>query len=139
MFSFQHALGVAMLDGAIELAAVCQEAADDPRYVDARSKVNVTIDAEAERDFGMGVPTTVTVTTRDGRRLSRERMAARGAPGEPLERQEFDAIFRRYAAGTMSGEALDRTLAAVWSIDEMDDVALLMERLTAAGRVSAGR
>jgi 2-methylcitrate dehydratase PrpD len=132
MFSFQHALGVAMLDRAVELAAVREEAATDPRYVAAREKVSVTIDDKAERDFGMGVPTTVTVTTRDGRELRRERMAARGAPDEPLERGEFDAMFRRYAAGTMSDDDLEDTLASLWSIDQMADVGTLMMRLTAA-------
>lgn len=133
MFSFQHALGVAMLDGAIELTAVRHEAADDPRYMEAREKVGVTIDAQAERDFGMGVPTTVTVTTTGGMELSRERMTSRGAPDEPLEREEFDAIFHRYAAGTMSDADLEGTLQSLWAIDEMDDVASLMARLTAAG------
>jgi 2-methylcitrate dehydratase PrpD len=137
MFSIQHAVGAAMLDGAIELTAVDEKAADDPRYVAARAKVSVVIDESAARDFQMGVPTTVTVTTTDGRRLVRERMNARGAPDEPLDRQELDAIFRRYASGTLSESALDDLLGTIWTIEDLDDVASLADTLTNAGTLAA--
>jgi 2-methylcitrate dehydratase PrpD len=136
MFSIQHAVGAAMLDRAIELAAVREEAATDPRYEAARSKVSVVIDEGAARDFQMGVPTTVTVTTTDGRRLVRERMNARGAPDEPVERQELDTIFRRYAAGTLREQELEDLLGTLWSIEDLDDVASLADTLTNAGTLA---
>jgi 2-methylcitrate dehydratase PrpD len=137
MFSIQHAVGAAMVDGAIELAAVREEAATDPRYVEARSKVSVAIDDAEARDFQMGVPTRVTVSTTDGRRLVRERLNARGAPDEPLDRQEIDAIFRRYAAGTLSEPQLEELLETIWAMEELDDVARVTDMLTGAGTITA--
>lgn len=135
-FSLQHAVGAALADGAIELGAVREEAARDPRYVAARSKVSVVIDGDEAIDFQMGVPTKVTVTTTDGRRLVRERLRARGAPDEPLDREELDAIFRRYAASTLPEPQLEELLATLWAIEEVDDVSNLVDVLTDAGTIA---
>jgi 2-methylcitrate dehydratase PrpD len=135
MFSIQHAVGAAMLDGAIELAAVREEAADDPRYVAARSKVSVVIDDSEAPDFQMGVPTTLTVRTTDGRRLVGRRVTARGAPDEPLDRLELDSIFRRYGAGTLPEDELEDLLGTLWTIEELDNVAAIGDVLTKAGTV----
>jgi 2-methylcitrate dehydratase PrpD len=137
MFSIQHAVGAAMVDGAIELAAVRQQAADDPRYVEARSKVSVIIDEKEARDFQMGVPTRVTVRTTDGRRLVRERLNARGAPDERLDRAEVDTIFRRYAAGTLPEVQLEELLGVLRALEDVDDVSRITDVLSAAGTLTA--
>lgn len=137
MFSLQHSVGAALVDGAIELGAVREEAAVDPRYVAARAKVSVVIDESQAVDFQMGVPTKVTVTTTDGRQLVRERLAARGAPDEPLGREEIDVIFRRYAGGTLAGPALEDLLRTVRTLERLDDVSALTDVLTGAGTLAA--
>lgn len=128
-FSFQHALGVAMRKGRIDLADVEIEAATDPGYRDARGKVSVVIDESLPFSVALADPTSVAVTTKDGRTLSRQRTSAKGSPDDPLSQQELSDLYRQFARGGMEPPAVERSLELIWNLEELDDVGELIDAL----------
>ena len=73
---------------------------------------------------------TVIVRTTDGRVFERERLTARGSPDEPLTDEQFSELYRAFVGTTVSPDTRERTLKLIWSLEELDDVAELMEALT---------
>jgi len=137
-FSFQHTLGAAALDGALGLEHVAIEAADDPRYVEARKKVSVSVDESLPFSVALAVPTTVVVRARDGRVFERERSTAKGSPEEPLDPEQITELYRSFVGTAVEPQESDAILDTIRSLDELDDVAELMHALTFVGGKSAG-
>ncbi|MBS1843131.1 MAG: MmgE/PrpD family protein [Actinobacteria bacterium] len=136
-FSFQHALGVAMLRGSVGLADLLPEAADDPEIERARQKVHVTIDESIPFNVSLAEPTKVTVKTRDGREIERELLLARGSPDQPLSKPEHEELYRRFATGPLSEAVVEDTMATIFSLETVDDIAELTEQLTYPDRRTA--
>lgn len=129
-FSFQHTLGAAAIDRGLGLEHVALEAATNPRFVEARQKVEVFIDESVPFSVSLAEPMTVVVRTTDGRVFERERLTARGSPDEPLTDEQFSELYRAFVGTKVSPDARELTLKLIWSLEDLDDVAELMEALT---------
>jgi 2-methylcitrate dehydratase PrpD len=136
-FSFQHALGVAMLRGSVGLADLLPAAADDPEIERARQKVHVTIDDSIPFSVSLAEPTKVTVKTNDGREIERELLLARGSPDQPLTTPEYEDLYRRFATGPLSEAAVEDTMETIFSLEKVADIAELTDKLTYPDRRTA--
>lgn len=135
-FSFQHALGLAMLNGKLKVTDFLAETAQDARLAEAMKKVRVTIvrpdgPGAAEPVRYMSRPTTVNILTRDGRSFGQERKAVFGSPEDPMRREDFAKVFTQYAADHISAERLESTMASVWALETVPDVSVLLRALAA--------
>jgi 2-methylcitrate dehydratase PrpD len=129
-FSFQHALGVAMLTGTMALDSVLPSALENVEFAKARATIGVAIDRELSFSVAMREPTSVTVKAADGREFVRTKGAVKGSPEDPLSREEFSELYRRFASAALSGPQVERTLEIIWSLDELSDIGELTRALT---------
>lgn len=128
-FSFQHALGVAMLRGFVGLDDLLPSAVDDPEIERARRKVSVVIDDSIPFSVSLAEPTIVTVRATDGREFRREMLLARGSPDQPLTRSEYEDLFLRFASGPLTETIAKETMDTIFALEDVPDVAELTEGL----------
>jgi 2-methylcitrate dehydratase len=98
----------------------------DERIRSQLHKVEVVADPEIERDFPRLQRVHVTITTTDGRQLTRELDYPKGDPRNPLTDAEIEAKFVALADPVMTAAAQQRLIRAVWSLDRQDSVVNVM-------------
>jgi len=129
-FSFQHSLAVAMLNGSLKLEAFFMDVVDDPRIEAARRKVTVRIDRNIRYSVSLSEPTTVSVRTKGGKSYTKEKLSCLGSPSEPLSWEQFNQLYRHYAATRLSHPLVEQTMEMLWGLERLDNVAELMKILT---------
>ncbi|MGE0715776.1 MAG: MmgE/PrpD family protein [Alphaproteobacteria bacterium] len=125
--SAQHAVAVALLDGAAGVREFADERVAAADVLALRSKVTV-------RD-APGIPVEgarLEVTLESGRTIVETVAAARGSAARPLSDDELEAKFRTLAAHGCPGFDPAPLIAALWSIEDAPDAAAVA-RLAAYG------
>jgi 2-methylcitrate dehydratase len=102
----------------------------DPRILAFMQKITVTDDPILTARGGGAVPTRVTATLVDGQRISREVDYAPGFAKRPMNRAEAERKFRANAGKRWPQERTDAILQALWALDRVDDLALLLGKLS---------
>jgi len=118
-FSFHHALSSILLDQDVNFQHIAPEKVEDPRFIEARKKVEVKNHPEWVPQYGMDTPARIDVQLRDGRIFSRERMYAIGAPNEPLSMGQFKALFLKFTRGALPEDKLGWTADALGSLENL--------------------
>ncbi len=129
-FSYQHALGAMMLDGRINIANSCAEAAAEQRYVEARAKVKTIVHPDFSEHLCFADPSQVDVILKDGKRLSKTRSVLKGAPAQPLSDAEFKDLYRNFCDGILADSLVDKTMEMIWNLESLSNVDELMNVLT---------
>ena len=123
--SLQHLLAVMLLDGTMTFAAAHDyKRANDPKVGKMRERIRAIADP--------GIPAPVRgwrcvmeVTLKDGRKLTRQTMAAKGSPDNPLDRSEV-AEKALDLMGPVIGKVRGRALiAALYDIEQVNDARTL--------------
>lgn len=128
-FSFQHVLAAAMMDKDVNLGHFTPERVDDAELNNARIKVKVIV----HYDWPSGTmesPAVIDLILKDGTRLSRERQYAIGAPKEPLSKEQFEQLYRKFTQGILDEEQINQTADQILNLEELDNVKTLMNVLT---------
>jgi 2-methylcitrate dehydratase PrpD len=128
-FSYQHILASAMLDGDVNFDHINNDILGNPRYQEARSKVEVIVHSDWSNQY-MGSPAILTVKTKGGREFSGERRYPIGSPKEPLGMQEFKGLYSKFTKGILSQEKMERTAEAILNLEKLNEVQELMDTLT---------
>lgn len=128
-FSYQHILGSAMLDGDVNFSHIESDILVNPRYKEARSKVEVIVHPDWSTLY-MAEPALVTVKTKDGREFSGERRYPIGSPKEPLAMEQFGELYSKFTRGILSEEQIEKTAEALLNLEKLNDVEELMDILT---------
>jgi len=91
-----------------------------PRVAALRDRVTMQLDAEVDQAYPQRWIGKVTVTTRDGRRLSARVDEPKGDPGNTLTRPELEDKARRLAAYGKGAtpEEMEALIARVWAVAE---------------------
>ena len=118
-FSFHHALSSILLDQDVNFKHIALERIDDPKFIEARKKVEVTNHPEWIPRYGMDTPARIDVQLRDGRIFSRERMHAIGAPEEPLSMERFKGLFLKFTRGALPEDKVAWTADALGSLENL--------------------
>lgn len=122
-FSLPHIIASVISGESMSVDTFTEAKVQDPALRAQRDKVVMTV----HDDWGkaqLGEMNTLTVTTRDGRTLTRECRTARGDPSDPLTREELKARFLRTAGPLMPPGAAQ---AALDQLDRLETLASLDE------------
>lgn len=119
-FSFQHSHGVAMIDKDVNFSHISDEARLNPRYREARGKVEVVFHPEWVSAYAMGTPARLEVRLKDGRQFSREKNHVIGSPAEPLTMEQFKALFVKFTRDVLPESELRWTVDALASLERLD-------------------
>ena len=93
-------------------------------------KITVKEDPELTAVGKQGVPTRITVTLDDGRRVVRQVNDIPGFPGRPMLRADIERKFRGNVGKRLPEERVTSVLKELWDLDVATDIAKLMGRLS---------
>ena len=123
--SLQHLLAVMLLDGTMTFAAAHDyKRANDPKVRKMRERIRAIADPSIPAPV-RGWRCVMEVTLKDGRKLTRQTMAAKGSPDNPLDRNEV-AEKALDLMGPVIGKARGQAfIAALYDIGRVKDVRTL--------------
>ena len=119
----------AMFDGDITNESFGPEKFRDPAVLAFMQKIKVAEDPALTARGGTAVPTRVTATLADGRRVSREVDHAPGFAERPMTRAEVERKFRGNVGQRWSSEQTAANLAALWALEQTDSVSAMLGKL----------
>ncbi|MDY6906642.1 MAG: MmgE/PrpD family protein [Chloroflexota bacterium] len=125
-FSMQYCMAIALIDGMVGLQQFTDEKVLDPRAQGLLSRVSFAHPQGLSGAEILGTPERVTVRLRDGTELSHEVLVAKGDPPNPMSDEEVAAKYRDCASSYLSTGDVQRSLELVSSLEEVEDVAVLM-------------
>ena len=128
-FSFQHLLGAAMLDGDVNFENVDADILLDPRYKEARSKIEVIIHPDRSPVL-VQAPAEVIIRKKDGKMFSGQRMFTIGSLQEPLSVEQYIELYSKFTKGILSNEQIEKSVEAILNLEQLNDVIGLMDLLT---------
>ncbi len=123
--STPYCLGVALVTGEVRGEAFSPRWLDDPGVRAVMSRVEMTVDAEADAAFPSRRGAVVEVETTSGGRLAKRCPTRKGDPDNPLSEDELAEKFRQAVTPVIGGEVGRALLAALGEIDRLDDMAEL--------------
>jgi len=132
-FSLHQSLGSLLADGKIDLPYVypfTDTGAVDKRYKEAQKKVNVVerTDWTGGRSAPWSLP--VTVTMKDGRKLTKAVDNIKGGPGNPLSKEELLTRYTALVKGFLSPKQIERSINLVSNLEKLEHVSELVRLAT---------
>ena len=127
-FSYQHSMAVGLVDGAAFPAQYTDARVADPEITRLRDRITATVDDAQEEGSGE-----VSVVLKDGRELTEVVDHATGTPENPLSDAQLEDKFRALAARVLSETQVERALARLWALEELESVGELFPLLRAGG------
>ena len=118
--SVQHAVAAALVTGQAGVEQFTDACVRDPQVVALRSKVEVQRD-----DAFSTIAAAVEITTADGTVHKMSQAAARGSDVNPLSDADLEQKLRTTAAAWDPRYDASPLIAAIWALDQRDDVAAL--------------
>ncbi|MBT2300759.1 MmgE/PrpD family protein [Variovorax paradoxus] len=127
-----YGIAVIAYDGVAFVAQYGEDRLAEPRLLDFIGRVHAHVDDEIE---SMGAAfrhaARVQVTTRDGRSFSHEILNRRGSPENPMTPADVEYKFRNVVASCLSPAHIDRVIALVDRLEQLDDTGELIALLAA--------
>jgi 2-methylcitrate dehydratase PrpD len=131
-FSIDYVLAAMLLDGRVDLDSFSDEYCNSPRMRASIGKVQVNSHHEWPDDATHRRKSPVTITMKDGRKLTKQVDKVRGSPGNPMTRDELLGKYRGCASRVLDGERMERSIAALENLEKVATVRELMDILTTA-------
>ena len=116
----------AMFDGDINNESFSEQKFRDPAVLAFMQKIKVAEDPALTARTGGAVPTRVTATLSDGKRITREADHAPGFAARPMNRSEVERKFRGNVGGRWPKEQTEANLKALWAFDRTNDLGALL-------------
>jgi len=104
----------------------------DPAIRSLLNKIAVVADPEIDKVFPALQRVVVTITTTDGRELSKQLDYPKGDPRNPLTDEEVEKKFEGLAGPVMTPKARRRAIAAIWALEEQSSITRLMQLFRAS-------
>jgi 2-methylcitrate dehydratase PrpD len=127
-----YGMAVIAFDGVAFVAQYAQDRLAEPRLLDFIGRIEAHVDPEIQ---AMGPAyrhaARVAVTLRNGQRLTHEILHRRGSPENPLSPQDVEYKFRHVVESCLSKGDIDRVLALVDRLEQLDDLSGLISILAA--------
>ena len=120
-----------MAEGRVTPLEFTEEKLWDKRLRAQMAKVKVVANDEFEKAFPEKQCARVTITTTDGRKLTHQLDVPKGDPRDPMTIDDLRVKFDALAGPVMSEGRRNELKAAIFAVEETDDVGALM-RLTIA-------
>jgi len=132
--SFQHAMAVALVDGACFPAQFTNEHVLDPVVAELRRKIQVEGDASMAQDG-----CELTMTLADGSTYAQRVEHATGSPANPVTDAQLDEKFRVLAGTVLPKARVGRLLAALWQLEHVDDVGEIIKLCRIPAHIARAR
>jgi 2-methylcitrate dehydratase PrpD len=132
-FSLDYVLAAMLLDGRVDLDSFSDAYCNAPRMRAALDKVQITTHAEWGDDAASRRKAPVTITMKDGRKLTKMVEKVRGSPGNPLTRDELLAKYRDCASRVLKGDGdkrMEQSITALENLETLATAAQLIDTLT---------
>ena len=129
-FSIDYVLAAMLLDGRVDLDSFSDEYCSSARMRAALDKVQVNAHPEWPNDEAARRKSPVTITMKDGRKLTKLVEKVRGSPGNPMTRNELLDKYHGCASRVLSGERVERSIAALENLEKVATVREMMDVLT---------
>ena len=129
-FSLDYVLAAMLLDRRVDLDSFTDAYCTAPRMRQALEKVQVNAHPEWPADDTSRRRSPVTIRMQDGRTFTRTVDKVRGSPGNPMTRDELLDKYRGCASRVLTGERLERSIAALEDLDRLPAATELMDALT---------
>ena len=113
-----------------EIKGVIDEKARDPKIVEMMKKVRMEADPALSPDGYTGAATVVSLRLKDGTILSQRVDQPKGAPENPVMREELLNKFRNCASTCLNEDSIERIVDKIIKIEQLDTIKPLMEELT---------
>ena len=120
----------AMFDGDITNESFAPQKFRDPAVLALMQKIKVAEDPALTARTGGAVPTRVTATLIDGRRISREVDYAPGFAERPMSKSDVERKFRGNVGKRWSEKRTDGVLKALWALEQTTNLSLLLSKLS---------
>lgn len=120
----------AMFDGNITNESFAPQKFRDPSVLAFMQKIKVVEDPVLTARTGAAVPTRVTATLTDGRKISREVDHAPGFAERPMSRIDVERKFQGNVGKRWSKKRTDEVLKSLWSLDQTKDLHFLLSKLS---------
>jgi len=130
-FSLDYVLAAMLLDGRVDLDSFSDAYCNAPRMRESLAKVEINRHPEWPDDTASRRKSPVTITLKDGRKLSKSVDKVRGSPGNPMTRDELLAKYHGCASRVLSAERLERSIVALENLEKLPAARELMDTLTA--------
>jgi 2-methylcitrate dehydratase len=128
--SLPYVTARAMFDGDITNESFAPHKFREPNVLAFMRKIKVHEDPVLTARTGGAVPTRVTATLTDGRRISHEADHAPGFAGRPMNRAEVERKFRGNVGKRWEKDRTDGVLEALWNLEQRSDLAALLGQLS---------
>jgi 2-methylcitrate dehydratase len=130
--SLPYMIARAMFDGDITPESFSQAKFRDEAVLAFMQKIKVSEDPALTARGGGAVPTRVTATLADGRRITREVDHAPGFAARPMTRSDVERKFRGNIGDRWPKEKTEANLKALWAIEQAGDVTGLLGNFVVA-------
>jgi 2-methylcitrate dehydratase PrpD len=130
-FSLDYVLAAMLLDARVDLDSFSDGYCNAPRMRASLDKVQINTHPEWGDDQASRRKSPVTITMKDGRKLTKMVEKVRGSPGNPMTRDELVAKYHGCASRVLKGERLERSIIALENLEKLASVGELMDTLTA--------
>jgi 2-methylcitrate dehydratase len=124
--SLPYMIARAMFDGDITPESFSEKKFRDPAILAFMQKIKVAEDPALTARAGGAVPTRVTATLADGKRITREVDHAPGFAARPMTRGDVERKFRGNVGARWPKEQTEANLNALWAIDQVSDLTALL-------------
>ena len=124
--SLPYMIARAMFDGDITAESFTEAKFRDGAVLAFMQKIKVSEDPALTARTGGAVPTRITATLADGKRITREVDHAPGFAARPMTRDDVERKFRGNVGARWSKQQTDANLRALWAIDQANDLATLL-------------
>ena len=126
--SFPYLIGLALRYRTIKFEHFAENVRRDPAFAAIARKLTVTAPPDIDRLYPQLRPARVTVTTARGS-FTRQADEALGSRIVPLDDRGLQAKFSDLVAPVLGAARAQELLQRIWSVDEIDDVAPLVEAM----------
>jgi len=131
--SLPYVIAAAIAERQVTPLQFTMEKIMDPAIRAQLNKIVVVADPEIENVFPALQRVIVTITTTDGRELSKQLDYPKGDPRNPLTDKEVEEKFEALAGPVMTAAARRKAISAIWALEKQASVTELM-RLFKADR-----
>jgi len=128
LFSVPYDVALALVHGKVDLSTFYDAPLDDPRVLALAARTYCVEDPGS--DYPAHFPGEVRILLKDGTLLRRREPMSRGTPERRVSREDISAKFMANATRAIAPQDAARVAAAVWRIEELDDIDELMALCT---------
>jgi len=121
--SLPFIVATALVEGSVTNESYTRARLRSRELLDIVDKTEVKEDPRLTRLYpARGIANRVTVTTRDGRRLSSQVVIPKGHPLNPMRDDEVEEKFARLTRKTLSASRRKKVLDVLWNIEEANEI-----------------